>query len=484
MSKVESTVELGAKSAQSDIEMQEDENIISLPKAPLNVSVMLATLFSVMHSLNLGLAICVPNNSQPVMMEIFKVDDFMWSLIVSLYALGGAFGGAAGGPAAGALGYKKAMLYDNLVWIVAGALQAFAAPGSVAGPYMLIAGRLLCGFAAGFACAAVGPYIVDIAPDAYRGYIGMMHQLFVVLGVLISTVLGMQAIMGNVSLWAPLWGIYILPAVIGFGLIFYPESPRVLFNNGDSEAAAASLRVFRGPSYDIEPELAQYGIDKQKQDEEAAGQLDFISGLKQLFGAAYGKQMIICLMLHVGMQFCGINAINYYSGQIFRDAGMDGEMASLYLQLANMVATFASVALVEKAGRKALMVGGFGAMGVCLAVCCVFLTMAWNVPSIIAIVCGVMAFAVGPGGIPWVVCNELLPSSVRPAGMTLMVPLNWGLAYVVGQVYPFMALGLGTYSLLPFGVFSIAFTFYVLLFVPETKGKSMAEIEAMFKKSN
>ena len=160
---------------------------------------------------------------------------------------------------------------------------------------------------------------------------------------------------------------------------------------------------------------------------------------------------------------------------------MDGEMASLYLQIANMVATLASVSLVERAGRKPLLVWGFGAMGVFLAVCCVCLTMAWTIPSIITIICGVMAFAVGPGGVPWLVCNELLPSSVRPAGMTLIVPLNWGLAYVVGQIYPFMASALGTYSLLPFGVFSIAFTFYCIFFVPETKGKSMAEIEGMFK---
>lgn len=150
--------------------------------------------------------------------QLFQVDDFMWSLIVSLYALGGAFGGAAGGPAAGALGYKKAMLVDNIFWIAAGLLQALAPPGSAAGPYMLIAGRLLCGFAAGFACACVPPYIIDIAPDAYRGVMGIMHQLFVVLGVLIATILGMQAILGNASLWWLGWGIYVLPAAINFGM--------------------------------------------------------------------------------------------------------------------------------------------------------------------------------------------------------------------------------------------------------------------------
>ena len=115
-----------------------------------------------------------------------------------------------------------------------------------------------------------------------------------------------------------------------------------------------------------------------------------------------------------------------------------------------------------------------------LVLTCVGLALGWNWPSIIFMTLGVGSFAVGPGPIPWMIGSEILPPAVRPAGVSISVALNWGASFVVGQYYPYLVTGLGSYSLLPFAVCCLAVTAFSFFFVPETSGKSMAEINEMF----
>lgn len=144
---------------------------------------------------------------------------------MSIFGVGGIVGGLVGGPITAAVGPKWCQLGNNLIWIACGLLQALATPGS-AGTAMLMTGRTLAGVAAGVCCAAVPMYVNDVSPTQVRGAFGVFHQLFVTIGILVATVLGMNAVFGNTSLWFLLYGIFVIPAGINFGVCFCCPFPR------------------------------------------------------------------------------------------------------------------------------------------------------------------------------------------------------------------------------------------------------------------
>lgn len=473
----QSSVVLGDKS-DVDVQLERADGNPNA-KAPLTLSICVATFFMVMHSFNFGWANGVPNLTRPAMYEVFGLTDFWWSWIVSIYGAGGVIGGLLGGPITSTFGPKWTTMGNGLVWIAAGLIMAFAPTGpGAAGIAMLMVGRLLCGIGAGIGCASVPPYVADISPVNVRGAMGCMHQLFIVIGILFSTLLTLESVCGNVDLWFVGWGFFIVPAVINWGMFFFPESPRFLYNKGKEAEAADAMRRLRGPTFDVEAELEQYYVDKKK--EEANGTMSILAGVRALFTSRFSKQTTISLVLQLAQQLSGINAIMFYSGTILAAANIEPELGVIMINAFFVIATVAAVPAIETLGRRFLLLIGFGAMGVFLVAVCVGLALGWQWPSVIFLTLGVASFAVGPGPIPWMIGSEVLPPSVRPAGVSLSVALNWGSTFVVSQVYPYMVTGLGSYSLLPFAVFCLATVVFAFFFVPETSGKSMAEIDAIF----
>lgn len=453
--------------------------VVTAQKAPVTVTVLTAVILNVMHSFNFGIAIGTPNNTAVAMQEAFEMSNATWSWVVSIFAVGGIFGGLLGGPITGIVGPKWCQLANNFIWIASGLLQAFAPTHSGTGVALLMVGRALAGVAAGVCCAAVPMYVNDVSPTQVRGAFGVFHQLFVTIGILVSTVLGMNAVFGNTSLWFLLYGIFVVPAGVNFVMIIYPDSPRFLYNKGKEQAAGDALRRLRGPTYSVELELDEYYADRKKEEQEGA--LGMLQAVRALFTPQYKKQITIGIMLQVFQQLSGINAIMFYSSTIFRAAGMDNsEVAACIVNAFNVLSTFIAVPAIEKLGRRILLLGGFGVMGIFLVLVCVGLTLSWQWPSVIFVVLGVMFFAVGPGPIPWMITSEILVPAVRAGGVTICVFVNWVFTFVVGQVYPFMNDGLGSYSLLPFAVCCFIATGFTIFMVPETRGKSLAEVEAMF----
>ena len=207
--------------------------------------------------------------------------------------------------------------------------------------------------------------------------------------------------------------------------------------------------------------------------------------LRELFEARFRRPLILAVGLMAFSQFCGINAIMYYSTKIFLSAGVgvrDAFMASVVIGLVNVLFTLLALALVDRAGRRPLLLVGLAVQTLALAaVGLLFRAGAGGVPLLVAVLAFIGAFAMSVGPIGWIVCSEIFPTRVRGRAMSLATLTIWTSCYLVAQTFPMLndhpAIGpaktFGVYAL-----FSLAGFLFVLALLPETKGRTLEEIEA------
>ncbi|GFS04366.1 solute carrier family 2, facilitated glucose transporter member 1 [Elysia marginata] len=199
--------------------------------------------------------------------------------------------------------------------------------------------------------------------------------------------------------------------------------------------------------------------------------------------------LIICIVLQMSQQFSGINAVIYYSTSIFKSAGLSheaSEYATLGTGLVNVMMTFVSALIMDRAGRRTLHMTGLGGMfvfSVLLVICLSLQSSAgWlSYISIVAVIVYIIFFATGPGAIPWFMVAEMFAQGPRTAAVSVSVVVNWLCNFLVGICYPILQKAITTYSFMPFCVMLVLFFIFTYLFVPETKGKTITEITNLFK---
>ncbi|KAF4086513.1 hypothetical protein AMELA_G00107110 [Ameiurus melas] len=405
-----------------------------------------------------------------------------WSLSVSMFPVGGIISSFLVGFVADFRGRVKGMLVLNVLALVASLLMALAKMGS---PHvMVITGRTIMGFYCGLSSGLVPMYIGEIAPVKYRGALGTLHQLAVVIGILISQVLGLDFLLGNADMWHVLLGLSGAIAVLQSLLLpFCPESPRYLYIKlGKKEEACRSLKRLKG-EYDTTKDIAEMQAEKEEAMKEAK-----ISIWRLLRAKHYRQQLFVALMLHLSQQFSGINAIFYYSTAIFQKAGVAQPVyATIGVGVVNTVFTLLSVVLVDRAGRRTLMLIGLGGMCCCavgMTIGLVYLnTYSWmSYVSMTAIFLFVSFFEIGPGPIPWFIVAELFSQGPRPAAIALAGFCNWTSNFIIGMCFPYIEKLCDMYVFIIFVVLLFGFTVFTCLRVPETKGKTFEEIAALFQK--
>ncbi len=151
-------------------------------------------------------------------MQLFGMSTSTWSWVVSIFAIGGIVGGLLGGPLVNYLGPKWCQLGNNLVWFAGGLCLALS-PENSSGVIVLLVGRFICGIATGISCSAVPMYVNDVSPTHVRGAFGVFHQLFITIGILVSSVLSMDTLLGTTSLWRILYGFFLVPAALNCGML-------------------------------------------------------------------------------------------------------------------------------------------------------------------------------------------------------------------------------------------------------------------------
>uniref|UniRef100_A0A8B9Z1A6 Solute carrier family 2, facilitated glucose transporter member 2 n=1 Tax=Buteo japonicus TaxID=224669 RepID=A0A8B9Z1A6_9AVES len=405
-----------------------------------------------------------------------------WSLSVSMFAVGGMVSSFTVGWIGDRLGRVKAMLVVNVLSITGNLLMGLAKFGP--SHMLIIAGRAVTGLYCGLSSGLVPMYVSEVSPTALRGALGTLHQLAIVTGILISQVLGLDFLLGNDEMWPLLLGLSGVAALLQFFLLLLcPESPRYLYIKlGKVEEAKKSLKRLRG-NCDPMKEIAE--MEKEKQ--EAASEKKV--SIRQLFTSSkYRQAVIVALMVQISQQFSGINAIFYYSTNIFERAGVDQPVyATIGVGVVNTVFTVISVFLVEKAGRRSLFLAGLMGMlisAMAMTVGLVLLSQfTWmSYVSMVAIFLFVIFFEVGPGPIPWFIVAELFSQGPRPAAIAVAGFCNWACNFIVGMCFQYIADLCGPYVFVIFAALLLVFFLFAYFKVPETKGKSFEEIAAVFRR--
>ncbi|XP_072946959.1 solute carrier family 2, facilitated glucose transporter member 1-like [Epargyreus clarus] len=406
----------------------------------------------------------------------------VWTVVVAIYCVGGMVGGVITSYVADRFGRKGGLLLNNALVFIGLILQSSSK--AAASSELLIIGRFFIGINSGLNAGLAPMYISEISPVSLRGSIGTVYQLVITLTILLSQILGLESVLGTDAGWPYLLGIVAIPAVIQCcTLPICPESPKyLLLNKGQELHAQRALTWLRG-------DVAVHSEMEEMRQEAEKNKISKKVTLRELFSSRQLRQpLVIAAVAMVAQQFSGINAVISFSTDIFKRAGLheqQSQYATLGMGAMNVVITVVSLVLVERAGRKTLLLTGFSGMLVCSVALCAaaaFNTVSW-VPylSIALVIAFVVMFAVGPGSIPWFLVTELFGQSARPAATAVAVTVNWAANFIILLgFYPIsQIIGMNTFII--FAVLQLIFIIFIALKVPETKNKTTEEITAMFR---
>jgi len=408
----------------------------------------------------------------------------IWSWVVAIFCVGGMIGGSMVGFASSYFGRKTALLLNNILVVLATLLMGLA---KMAGSYqMLIAGRLLIGINSGLNAGLAPMYLSEISPNSLRGAIGTVYQLIITISILLSQVLGMSNVLGTENYWPLLLSLTIIPALFQLvTLPFCPESPKFLLLDRDDEIGANKALTWLRGTLEVHDEM-----DEMKQEQESMKLVPKVTLKEMLTNPALRTPLIIANMMMLAQQLSGINAAIFFSTRIFESAGLDessSQSATLGMGAMNVAMTFVSLVLIDRAGRKTLMITGLIIMLCMTTLLCISLVLSATVPwisylAIAAVILFVVGFATGPGSIPWFFVTELFSQSGRPIASSIAVAVNWSANFLVGLGFSPIQLAAGPYVFIIFIVLQTLFIIYVWLVVPETKGRTVEEVTAQFRK--
>lgn len=406
--------------------------------------------------------------------------ELMWSTAVAIFAVGGMFGSVIGQIIANFLGSKRTLLLNNIPAII-GSLMIFSSYYAK-GPALLIIGRLIFGFNNGINTAVAPVYLSEIAPIRIRGALGVLNQFGIVTGMLVGYILGLKEVLGTDTGWPYLLGFGFLVAILQlFTLPFCPRSPRYLLLklNKEPETVEALIKL-RGTS-DVSED-----IEEMRGEQENHLREEKVSVLRLVQIKELRKPLVISVVLQLAQQFSGINAVFYYSTSIFASAGVkEGRVASVFVGVTSLVMTAVTVKVVEVMGRRSLLLFGQAGMFVFYAVMTISFRFedlsGMNYVSVVATLLTVTFFQLGPGPIPWFITAELFSQGPRPAAVAIAGVVNWLANFIVGLVFPSMQAALTPYTFLVFMVLVAFFFVFTLIYVPETKGRTIEQITSHFK---
>ncbi|KAM4854995.1 solute carrier family 2, facilitated glucose transporter member 9 [Thomomys bottae] len=410
----------------------------------------------------------------------------LWSVTVSIFAIGGLVGTVMVKMIGKALGRKSTLLINNVFGISAALLMACSLPAEAF--EMLILGRFIMGVDGGIALTVLPMYLNEISPKGIRGAMGQVTAIFICIGVFAGQLLGLPELLGKESTWPYLFGVIIVPALVQLTVLpFLPESPRyLLLEKCDETGATKALQKFLGKD-DVSQEVNE-ALSESRMQRNA----HLASVLELLRAPSVRWQVITVVVTMACYQLCGLNAIWFYTNNIFRKAGIEQEKTPYITLSTGGIETLASIfsgLVIERLGRRALLIGGFGLMGLFFGTLTVTLTLQDHAPwvpylSILCILATIASFCSGPGGIPFILTGEFFQQSQRPAAFTIAGTVNWLSNFAVGLLFPYIQKSLDSYCFLVFAAICIAGALYFYFILPETKNRTHAEISQAFASRN
>ncbi|XP_053245407.1 solute carrier family 2, facilitated glucose transporter member 9-like [Podarcis raffonei] len=406
----------------------------------------------------------------------------MYSLTVSVFALGGLVGSLPVGVLVTQYGRNGTLVRSNVLVFLAGMLMGFSR--YLESPEMVIFGRFITGVHSGICLSVVPMYLGEIAPKNLRGFLGLVPSIFICLGVFSAQVLGLPELLGEDAYWPLFLSLVVVPAFLQLILLhWFPESPRyLLIEKNNVLGATDALRWFLG-KYDV-----QDVIEEMQEEKRSLASVETVSVWHLLLDPSVRWQVLSVVVINMGMQLSGIDAIWFYTNVIFENAGIpDPEIpyTTVGTGAIEVVAGLIGCFTIEKLGRRPLIIVGFCFMGICCAGITLSLilqaTVSWMRYVSVACVIGIIAgFCMGPAGVPFLMTAELFKQSHRPSAYIVGGSLNWLSNFTVGFVFPFLQMSAGAFCYLVFCGVCLLVALYVYLIIPETKNKTFMEISHMF----
>jgi len=440
--------------------------------------VTLVSMIAAFGGLLFGFDTAVVSGAVGFMQEHFDLNEVQVGWAVSSLIIGCIVGAAVAGVLGDKFGRKKVLIMAAALFIISSIGSAI--PETFTG---YIIARMIGGLGIGITSTLCPLYNAEIAPAKYRGRLVSLNQLATVTGIFLVyfTNLGITRLGDDAwdvaMAWRWMFGFGVLPGVVFLVLLFFvPESPRWLIKQGRAAESLPILVKIHGE------DLARQEVLEIKESfRQESG-----SSFRQLFSPALRLALIVGVGLAILQQVTGINAIMYYAPEIFKEAGA-GTNASLIqtilVGLINFLFTILAIWLIDKVGRKALLLIGSASMTVCLAV--IGAAFQSGEPSgplvLVFILLYVASFAVSFGPVVWVIIAEIFPNHIRGKATAISSMALWAADYVVSQTFPPLLGSIGPSS--TFWIFG-AMSLFALLFtwrlVPETKGRSLEEMEALW----
>jgi len=474
------------------------------------INIYFITIVITLGGLLFGYDTGVINGTQFYFSKYFELTGALKGFIVSSALLGALVGAGAAGLISKAIGRKKSLIIAAVLFAISawGSGLPSILPESIS---LMVVFRILGGIAIGMASMNAPMYIAEISPADKRGKLVTYYQMAVVIGffvVFLVTYFIGDGLTESQNLsygWRYMFWSELVPALLFFLLLFnVPKSPRWLMIKGREEEAKNILTRIHGE------EMANQEFVEIKESIQKEGKAVKVS----IFKKSLFPIVIIGTVISILQQFTGINAVLYYGADIFEQAlGFGKEdilLQQILLATVNLLFTFVAMYTVDKLGRKPLLIiGGFGMligflmMGFTLYFSDYSQVNSAGLPtisslegiiSLIGILLFIASFAMSMGPIVWVLLSEIFPNKIRSAAMSIAVAAQWLANYFVSQTFPIVVesdanklqIDGGVWNnALPYFIFSgfiVIIILFVWKFIPETKGKTLEEMEALFEK--
>lgn len=445
---------------------------ISLKKITFQINqrfVLLISSVSALGGLLFGFDTAIISGAIPFIKIYFQLNEFLLGWAVSSILIGCAFGAAFAGTLADKIGRKKTLFICAFLFGLTGIGVAFANTFLV-----FILFRIAGGVAVGTAAMVVPMYIAESVPAQLRGRMVALYQLAIVAGILLAYMVNYLLTSNGDNNWRLMFASQAAPATLFFiALFLVPETPRWLISNGFSSQAFDILFKTGGQGYaDSEQASISKNFGKESK-----------GIIADLFHVSYRKVILMGIMIAVFQQITGINAILYYAPEIFKKTGVSAANASIQtiaIGIVMFLFTLVAIWLVDKTGRKKLLLIGCGIMAVSLIVVALCFQLRFYEFYIILIflLLYIAGFSSSLGAVTWVILSEIFPNRIRGIALSLATLFLWLADFLASFSFPVLNQHFGTANtLLVFAFFCIIYIVYIHLKVPETKNKTLEDLE-------
>jgi SP family xylose:H+ symportor-like MFS transporter len=439
-------------------------------KQKYNTSYILALSFiSALGGYLFGFDFAVISGTLPFLREQFGLNEYWEGFATGSLALGAIMGCIVAGKIADRYGRRPGLFVAALIFAISSLAMAFSPDLA-----FFITARFFAGIGVGMASMLSPMYIAEVSPAPYRGRMVAINQLTIVLGILVTNLVNYSLRNNGTDAWRWMFGMGAAPSVLFLlGVVWLPESPRWLIKAGKEQKAVGIL------SKTGNPDFVKSSVSAIKRSVHNDGKVSY--------RAAFEKTVLPAVLIGIGLavfqQLCGINVVFNYTSNIFESIGAskdDQLLQTVFIGGVNLLFTLLAMGLVDKLGRKPLMLIGAGGLAI------LYIIVAQLLSSQSSIVSGFLLAAIGTyavslAPVTWVLISEIFPNKVRGVAISIAVLCLWTAYFILTFTFPVLAkwIGMNNTFYIYSGICLVGFVF-IWRKVKETKGKTLEELETVF----